>query len=403
MNIAKLKDIRKLVSKSLEDNNGILRLKPAWVARDFLHSGRNLGLEDDQYDMGERGEIVERWLCSTTKTDNKISPEDEGLSYISLSDGLSITLLESIEYAGDLIMGSEYASNHKGLGTLTKVFNYGDRLFYHYHQTKKDAALVGQNPKEESYYFPENVDLGPHPEVFFGVHPYIVEQKKYNILLPYLEDWDSDLILKHARGYLQTGDDGFHVPSGITHAPGTAVTIELQEQSDVFANMQALVGGKIVSKELLFKSIRKEDREKFGEKIILNQINWEKCGDPYFYENRHTPPILIEENKQSGGAEYWIFYNTKKFSGKKLVVNPGQTYISIDKGVYNILVWEGQGKVDGHFIEANNFSFDELLISYEKATNPLKIENTSNKKLIIFKIFGPDINSDVPMLPLYKK
>ena len=183
--------------------------------------------------MGERGEIVERWLCSTTKADNKIGPEDEGLSYISLNDGLAITLLESIECAGDLIMGLEYASNHKGLGTLTKVFNYGDRLFYNYNQMQKDAALVGQNSKEESYYFPENVDFGPHPEVFFGVHPYIIEQKKYDILLPYLEDWNSDLILKHARGYLQAGDDGFHVPAGITHAPGTAVTIELQEQSDV--------------------------------------------------------------------------------------------------------------------------------------------------------------------------
>ena len=47
MYIVKSKDIHKLLFKSLEDNNGILRLKPTWVARDFLRSGRNLGLEDN--------------------------------------------------------------------------------------------------------------------------------------------------------------------------------------------------------------------------------------------------------------------------------------------------------------------------------------------------------------------
>ena len=40
----------------------------------------------------------------------------------------------------------------------------------------KDAAKLGRNPKEEAYYFPEDVDLGPHPETFFGVHPYIVRR-----------------------------------------------------------------------------------------------------------------------------------------------------------------------------------------------------------------------------------
>ena len=47
--------------------------------------------------------------------------------------------------------------------------------------------------KEEAYYFPEDVDLGPHPETFFGVHPSIVEQKQYGVLLPYRVEWKDDL------------------------------------------------------------------------------------------------------------------------------------------------------------------------------------------------------------------
>ncbi|MDH7485706.1 MAG: hypothetical protein QHJ81_05455 [Anaerolineae bacterium] len=392
---------RALVEAALGQGNGILRLEPAWVARDFLPPGKRLGLKEEEYDVGERGWISERWLGSTTKADNRVGPPDEGLSYVALGGGRRMTLKDAVEVAGSAIMGEEYARTHKGLGRLAKIYDFGDRIPYHLHQMKKDAALVGANPKEEAYYFPEGVDMGPHPETFFGVHPYIAEQKQYDILLPYLVEWRDDLILRHSRAYLLVPGEGFHLPSGVLHAPGTALTIELQEDSDVFAMLQALVAGKIISKELLFKDVRKEDREKYGERVILGQINWEISGDPYFYENRHTAPVLVEETKQAGGEEYWIYYNTTKFSGKRLVVRPGQKFTSVDRGVYNILVWRGRGRFDGHEIEAGNFGFDELLVSHARATVPIVIENTGTEELEIFKFFGPDINLDVPYIPKY--
>jgi hypothetical protein len=392
---------RASVENALAKGNGILRLDPAWVARDFLPPGRRLGLKEEEYNVGERGWISERWIGSTTKADNRISPPDEGLSYINLGGGERMTLKEAVEVAGPSIMGEEYAETHKGLGRLAKIYDFAARIPYHLHQRKAEAALVGRNPKEEAYYFPEDVELGPHPETFFGVHPYIVEQKNYDSLLPYLVEWKDDLILRHSRAYLLVPGEGFHLPSGVLHAPGTAITIELQEDSDVFAMLQALVAGKIISKDLLFKDVPREAREKRGERVILDHINWEVSGDPYFYENRHTTPQLIEETKQEGGEEHWIYYNTTKFSGKRLVVKPGQRFTSVDKGVYNILVWRGRGRYDGHEIESGNFGWDELLISHEKATQPLVVENTGSEDLMIFKFFGPDVNLDVPMIEQY--
>jgi len=392
---------REIVENALAKGNGILRLEPAWVARDFLPPGRRLGLREEEYDVGERGWISERWLGSTTKADNMIGPPDEGLSYIALEGDERITLKEAVEVAGSAIMGEEYAKAHKGLGRLAKIYDFAARIPYHLHQRKEEAALVGRNPKEEAYYFPEDVPLGPHPETFFGVHPSIAERKEYEVLLPYLVGWKDDLILRHSRAYLLVPGEGFHLPSGVLHAPGTALTIELQEDSDVFAMLQALVAGKIISKELLYKDVRQKDREKHGERAILGHIDWEVSGDPYFYENRHISPQLIEETKQGGGEEHWIYYNTTKFSGKRLVVKPGQRFTSVDKGVYNILVWRGGGRYDGHQIEAGNFGFDELLVSHAKATEPIAVENTGSEDLMIFKFCGPDINLDVPMIPQY--
>jgi hypothetical protein len=404
---------RSVVEKSLARGNGILRLEPSWVARDFLPPGRRLGLKENAYKVGERGWICERWIGSTTRADNRVGPPDEGLSYIAGDERM--TLRDAVAAAPDLVMGAEYARTHKGLGRLAKIFDFAARIPYHLHQRQKDVDKLGRTSKEEAYYFPDGVDMGPHPETFFGVHPSIVEQKQFDLLLPHLVEWKDDLILRYARAYLQVPDEGFHLPSGGLHAPGTALTIELQEDSDVFAMLQALNAGKIISKDLLFKDVHPDDRKRIGERAVLNQIDWELSGDPFFYENRHTSPQPVAGAKQPsagpgqpsagpslpGGEEFWVYYNTLRFSGKKLVVKPGQRYTSMDKGVYNILVWRGSGSFDGHEVKAGDHERDELLVSHAKAVAPLTVENTGREELVIIKFFGPDINKDVPMIPRY--
>lgn len=391
-----MENIKTVLLDELKKNDGILKLNPAWVARNFIPPGKRLGLPESEYNLGARGGICERWIGSTTNADNAVSVPDEGLSFIALNNDQKLTLKDAVEQCGELIMGKRYSAAYKGLGRLAKIFDYADRLPYHIHQMQKHASLVGRNSKDEAYYFPEGIPMGKHGETFFGVHPYITREKRYDLLLPHLVDWKDDGILEHAFAYKQFEGDGFQVPSGITHAPGSALTIELQEDSDVFAMMQAKVGDTFISKELLFKDVRKEDREKFGESIILEMINWELSGDPEFYKNRHTPPKLF--NRSGKSREYWIFYNTNKFSGKKLYVAPGEKYISKDYGVYNILVWKGKGIFGAIDIEGGSFGKDELLITHDRAVNETEIINTGNEDLEIFKFFGPDINKDVPYL-----
>ena len=393
--------LKKTVKKAIEENNGILYLRPCWVARDFLPPGKRLGLKDEEYNMGERGFICERWFGSETTADNAVGPDDEGLAYLGI-EGKDILLKDAVAVCSKTIMGSEYVKTHKNLGRLAKVFDYTCRTFFHVHQMEKDAKKVGRNGKDEAYYFLEDVALGAQPETFFGVHPYIVEQKKQvEILLPYLINWDSDMIIKHSKGYFNVPGEGFHVPAGCLHAPGTALTLELQEPSDVFAVFQAKAHGILFSKELLWKDITKEDKKKHGERVVLGQVDWELCGDPYFYENRRTKPILVKKTKQDGGFEEWIHYNTTKFSGKKVTIKPKSLFKSVDDGVYNIFVWKGSGKIDGHDIEGKNFGIDEVLVTHDKATQGFVIRNTGNTDLVLFKFFGPDINKDVPYIKKY--
>jgi hypothetical protein len=387
----------------LHAGNGVLRLQPAWVARDFLPPGRRLGLPEDAYDVGERGFICERWLGSTTPADNRIGPDDEGLSYVATDDGTRLTLRDAVSSAPDLVMGAEYAASHPdGLGRLPKIFDYGARLPYHIHPPQQYASLVGHKAKDEAYYFPPGVDMGPHPETFLGVHPWIVREQAQEVLLPYLVDWDSDLILRHAPAQLQVVDEGFHVRSGVLHAPGTALTVELQEDSDVLAMFQALNAGKIISKDLLFKDVRPEDRREHGERFPLGFVEWEVNGDPYFYENNRLSPQPIEPGPGAGASESWIFYNTRKFSGKKLVVQPGASVDLTEPGVYSLLVWSGSGRYCGHDVKGGDASMDELLVSHDVAVGPHTVENKGPEDLVVLKFFGPDIQPEAPTTPVMR-
>ena len=401
-----MNNIRKTVEKALEDGNGILRLRPAWVTRDFMPPGKRLGLDESDYYAGVRGNICERWFASVTHAENRINVEDEGYSYLEI-EGKNTHLKDACSHAGDLIMGKAYAKNHADLDRLLKIYDFNCRIFYHLHQIDEDAKKVGMNSKEESYFFLD-ADLGPHPETFFGVHPYIVEHNlQEKILLPYLKNWNGDdSMLSHSRAYLNFPGEGFHLPSGILHAPGTALTMELQESSDIMAVFQAKIGDLPVDKELLTRQIPEDEIVKFGAKAALDLCDWEANGDPYFYENHNLKPIMIEETKTEDSYEEWIYYNTKRFSGKRLTIKPGKKVDCREKGVYNIFLWKGCASIDGIKLKAGDFGIDycndELLISHEKAVTGFIIENTGSSDITLFKYFGPDINPDVPKLKKYR-
>ena len=394
-------EIRIIVEKEIERGQGLLRLRPTFVARTHLCAGRRLSLKEERYDAGARGEICERWLASETEADNDPPYPNEGLSFLDI-EGAEVLLRDATRACAKEIMGSAYAAGHRDLGRLAKLFDYGTRLFLHLHQMRRDTDRIGKNPKEEAYYFPAGVDQGDHPETFFGVHPYIVnEGKQKEILLPYLVDWNSDLILRHSRAYLDVPGDGFHLPAGILHAPGSVLTIELQEPSDVAAIFQAKVDRFDVPKRLLYKDIPPQEWKQHGEEAALHQVDWPANGDPLFYEHHHTGPLPVAGSIQKGGREEWIHYNSRKFSGKRLVVEPHQKYLSRDKGLYNIFVWNGEGKVGPHPVQGKNVGMDEILVVHDRAVEGVVFENTGSKPLEVFKFFGPDINNEVvPFLPL---
>ena len=192
------------------------------------------------------------------------------------------------------------------------------------------------------------------------------------------------------------------MPSGVLHAPGTALTLELQEDSDVLAMFQALNAGRIISKDLLFKDVRPDDREREGERFPLRFVDWEFNGDPWFYENRHLSPRPVAGGTVPDGAgdgeETWVFYNTRKYAGKRLVLPPGGHRRLQEPGVYSVFVWTGTGSWAGTPVSGGEPGRDELVVTHGAATREHVVVNEGSEDLVAFTFFGPDLHADAPRI-----
>lgn len=386
------------VADLVAEGDGVLRLDPAFVARTFLPAGRRLGLPDADYDVGERGWISERWLASTTPADNPTGPPDEGLSAIRGRDGRRLRLATAVAEAPDVVLGARYAATHDGLGRLAKIFDYAARLPFHLHPPSEQAALVGRRSKDEAYYFPSGVDRGAHPETFLGLHPglhpAVAGDRGARLLVDDLRAWDSDDVLTLSRAYVQVPEEGFFVPSGLLHAPGTALTVELQEDSDTLAMFQALNDGRVISKELLFKDVPSTARQERGEAALLDWVDWDANTDPFLHEHRRLVPVPYRQGP--GVDEAWILYGSGSFVGRRLVLAPGARWVGQERGVFSLLVWRGRGTVAGHDVAGGLPGQDELVLVHERAVQPHEYVNTGDEDLVVLLFFGPDLNPEAP-------
>jgi len=387
-----------------------------------------LGLESYTVDDPQRGEICERWLASTTKADNAIGPDDEGLSYIrtDVAGGERLLLKDAVIAAPELIVGQEYAASHKemlhkgSLGRLAKIYDFKVRLPYHLHQMQRDAAKVGRNSKEEAYYFPPGVPMLDDDSTFFGIRPELIRAGVHKKLLAqYLNEWQEGQIQTYAQDWILhysieqklQHEVGYLLLAGGLHAPGSAVTVELQEDSDVFAMLQAVLSdGTQIPTDALWKDVHLDDKAALGVNAVVEQVDWELAADADFTENYQLVPTVRHE-QDAGAKEEWIYYggDNPKFTGTKVTVDPGKTFSSRDKGAYSVLVWDGEGTFGGLPIKGaagriGDHKQDELLVTHERATKPLEIANTGTEPLLLVKFFGPDINKEgLPLVRAYRK
>jgi hypothetical protein len=399
-------NVRKVVEGALEEGGGLLRLAPCWVPRSFLQPGKRLKLDPkDLYAFGlNRGGIDERWFASTTPAANDNRTPDEGLSYVVAGD-VRCTLADAVSELGEALIGSSIWGKYKKWPVYSKFFDNMGPIPHHMHQSKEQAALVKQEGKPESYYFPpQHNNVGNNfPYTFMGLTPGTTKAQVRKCL----EDWNKgdNGILDLSQAFRLKPGSGWLIGPSILHAPGSLCTYEPQWGSDVFGMYQNLVEGREVPWALLVKDMPKEKHRDLD--FIVEQLDWEANVDPHFKQNHYLEPIVHTGSDKEGFFDRWIVYGKVRgeqlFTAKELTVNPGKKATIKDNGAYGLITVQGEGRMNKmrlsspKMIGFHELTEDEVFCTEATAKAGVTFENTSaTEPLVVLRYFGPEVNPDAP-------
>lgn len=407
------RNVRSAVENALSENDGLLRLAPCWVPRSFLQPGKRLKLApEDLYAFGlNRGGIDERWFASTTPAANENRTPDEGLSYVIVGNQ-RFTLRAAVEELGADLIGKKIWNKYQRWPVYSKFFDNMGPIPHHMHQSQKQARLVGQEGKPESYYFPpqHNATGNNFPYTFMGLEPGTTRAQVRKCL----ENWNrgDNGILDLSRAYRLKPGSGWLIGPCILHAPGSLCTYEPQWGSDVFGMYQSLVEGREVPWSLLVKDMPPEKHQDLD--FIVDQLDWNANVDPHFKENHYLEPVPVADTRSEGYVDRWIVYGKvageQLFTAKELTIDPGVQCRIKDNGAYGLITVQGNGRINNlpldcpKMIRFHELTEDEVFCTEAAARAGVTFQNTSEvEPLVVLRYFGPEVNPEAPAMGAYRK
>lgn len=356
-------------------DRGLLVFRPTYVRRLYVDGGR-LRRPRATGRTGPRTRVwlPERWIASTVLASHPQPRRGEGLSVLRLSTG-PITFRAALRWRAERILGAERAAAYgRDFPVLIKILDPGEPIVFHVHATDADvarlpAAFPGQRRgKDEAYYFLP-APGGPVPYTHVGLYP--------GVTIAMLEDAiEHGTILNLSPVFHQRPGEGFFVPAGIPHRPGTALALEIQQSSDVYTLLEHRWGDRILRPREMhpgFRTLRE----------ALQLIDVAASADPRLLDHYRLTPEPIPAVRSRDADEAWIFPpRLRRFAGKRLIVRT--RFESVEPSPYVLLVWRGRGSVLGTRLRPGT----EAFLTAEAAARPHLYE-AEGEPLELFKLFPP--------------
>jgi len=388
------------VESALDAGEGILRLVPTWVPRDWLVPGGRLKLaREDRYPFGVvRGGICERWLASTVPADNgPLTRPDEGLSYVVSPDGETLLLRDALANDGERLLGAALWTRAGRWPVLTKFFDNQGPVPFHLHQRAEHVSALGREPKPEAYYFPPqlNADTGRLPISFFGLHP----NTRPSDVRACLERWHhgDNGVLNYARGFWLQPGTGWLIQPGILHSPGTMCTYEVQWASDVLAMFQSVVDDRAISWDLVIKDVPDDQRDNLD--YIVSLVDWQANTESDFKQAHYLEPRPATASGSEGLQDRWVIYGDvdgeSLFSAREISVQPGVETVLADDGPCGVIAVQGRGTIGPLAVEATSHvrfgqpTFDEFFVTAPAAQAGVRVRCTGHEPLVLLRHIGP--------------
>jgi len=367
------------VERLLARHEGVLRLRPTYARRLYPDGGRLRGHRPGAtFSRHDRMWKPERWIASTTEACNPNPIVGEGLSRVF---GAGLTLRDAIRAAPEFLLGPRrYAAHGAEFRVLIKLLDGQTPIPLHFHAS--DAAVTGHPRhfrghrfgKEEAYYFLDG-PKGGCPYTHVGLRP---TTSPAELLRAIAQGGETALELSPC--FLQRHGEGFLIPAGVVHRPGTALTLEIQQPSDVSIKLDDRIACLKLAPEQMhpgFRTLRQAIRFIDFETSTLEDV----------LDRFRLLPKPIPAERSRHVIEEWIFppQMCRKFSGKRLRAHSRIT--SIESDCYAVLVWKGEGKLGPHQVRKG----DEFFVSWTAARKGVKILRQGTDTLELFKFFAAPV------------
>jgi mannose-6-phosphate isomerase class I len=334
----------------LKRRGGVLKLRPEFVQRFYPDLNR---MGQDRLRRSKRAMIPERWIGSSVRAVNPKGMPGGGVSMLADTDP-PIALRDAIRSAPLELLGQDLLDVHgPEFRVLVKILDPGEPIPFHIHATD---AMVARSPKrfpgqrfgkDEAYYFLD-APKGPQPYTHAGLYPDVTRQE-----LIHAVHRGTDHALELSPCIYQQFGQGFFVPAGVPHRPGTALTLEIQQPSDVYAL--------------------------FHDDGDFDQIDMELSRRVGTIGEFHLSPKPIDR-RRSGGVIDTIFPAEicRKFQGRRLRVSGRMLYS--ESLPFVLLIWRGRGKLNGRPIRAG----DELFITHDLSAHGIEVQTIGPEPLEAF-------------------
>jgi mannose-6-phosphate isomerase class I len=390
-----MSDLTARLEPWVEQSGGVLRLRPTYVRR-FYQDGGRLGLAEaagGTYQEASGLWIPERWIASTVAAANLHPIAGEGLSFLDLpgdgfrAGGGRVTLKEALEVMGPRLLGEHI---HTACGSefrvLSKILDPFEPIVFHIHARDSD---VQRHPeyfpghrfgKDEAYYFLDRPKGMVH-YTHAGLTPGVTREELIRAVRK-----GRDFALELSPVINQRFGEGFFVPSGVPHRPGTALTLEIQQPSDVYTLLEDTAGGKMMAPDQIHPGFPDLD-------TAYQFIDMETAQDPDILERYRLVPTPTGRGAGEG-EEHWIFPPTvsPKFSGTRVRVPAGGSFECQEAAPYAVLVWSGTARITGAGPSSQELHpGDEALVTHSTAALPHRYQASGGEPLELFKFFPAQV------------
>ncbi|HEY7087866.1 MAG TPA: hypothetical protein VH518_07225 [Tepidisphaeraceae bacterium] len=285
-----------------------------------------------------------------------INPRGMPSGGLSLIEGITpaLSLRDAIKLAPLELLGQDLMDAHgPEFRVLVKILDPGEAIVFHLHASDVQVARMKRQfrghrlGKDEAYYFLD-APRGSQPYTHVGLRGGVTKHD-----LKAAAGRGAEFVLELSPSFYQQVGEGFFLPAAVPHRPGTALTLEIQQPSDVYTLL--------------------------GDDRIYNLIDYDLSYRVGCVNAFRLRPVPVP-GRQRGGEVATIFpiEMCRKFQGRRLRVSDRLVYS--ESLPFVILIWAGRGRLNGRTVAAG----EEFFVAHDIAAHGIEIDCSGREALEAF-------------------